>query len=205
MDITVILISLLIYGLTCYFISTFFKDREISTGAIFALCFFLSPIIGILIGMSSKRTSLNQLESYNSLTKNKNIKSDLINRLEEFERVRSVGVKVEGLDEKIESLKLEIKDIIEKEIVSDDFSELKDSVISKSEIRSVFEKYGIADRVNQQDFIDKFIIAFPLVNDADKRTYKLILKNNYGDAVSLELKFIDHNKLGKLSKISLYK
>ncbi|MDR9420021.1 hypothetical protein, partial [Gracilimonas sp.] len=55
MQILIILLILVLWGGASYIISTFFDDREIGQMNVFWLSLLLSPIVGILIGLSSKR------------------------------------------------------------------------------------------------------------------------------------------------------
>jgi hypothetical protein len=53
MELTFYLVILIVYVIVCWFISINFDDREIGQFKVFLYSLFVSPVIGVLIGMSS--------------------------------------------------------------------------------------------------------------------------------------------------------
>lgn len=120
MSLFIIILILSFWVGVSYVISTFFEDREIGKESVFWLSVILSPLIGILIGISSKRVEKKTkkvIPNYKSksykLNKEKN---EIEKRLKEIKNHKDLGIK-EVDDEEIEKIKkryLEIESELEK-------------------------------------------------------------------------------------------
>jgi hypothetical protein len=128
MELTFWLIILGVYSLICFVISSFFEDREIGKWTVFWFSVILSPIIGILIGLSSKRI---EVQSKPTSTKPitvssggikrtikpqseiKSSKDRILDRLEEIKRLEGVELGSDELTKEKERLKEQFKSLSE--------------------------------------------------------------------------------------------
>lgn len=145
---------------------------------------FTTPIIGILIGLSSKRKGETN-PRYNAATsqapKPVSSSSKLLDQLQELERVKALGIEVDGLDAKIEQLKTEIASQIKQDLQGSDFTALEaQKRISVKEIRPLFEKYNLAQHHTDHRFVEQFINSFPLIVAASESVYRILLTDENG-------------------------
>jgi hypothetical protein len=128
MELTFWLIILGVYSLICFVISSFFEDREIGKWTVFWFSVILSPIIGILIGLSSKRIEVqSKPTSSKPITVSsggikrtikpqseiKSSKDRILDRLEEIKRLEGVDLGSDELTEEKERLKEQFKSLSE--------------------------------------------------------------------------------------------
>jgi hypothetical protein len=108
MDLIFLLVILILWGSVCYWVSTFFEDRKVGKETIFIVSLILSPLIGILIGMSSERIKV-QKKSVIPNYKSKSFKlnkelNDLEEKLKDIQKKRDLGIEPDDFDE-IEKMK----------------------------------------------------------------------------------------------------
>lgn len=91
-------------GVIGYFISNFFRDRAIGRRGVFFVCFLLSPIIGILIGISSRRvTKLDKRHDAVILRK----KQTILSQIDALNKEKELGLISESNKTKLEQLRAE--------------------------------------------------------------------------------------------------
>ncbi|MBD3617345.1 MAG: hypothetical protein HUJ22_12325 [Gracilimonas sp.] len=132
MEILIVLLIVGFWGGLSYVISTFFDDREIGQMNVFWLSLLLSPIIGILIGLSSKRvqkTKKSVLPNYKSKTHKLNKElSQIKERLKEIKEHEELGI-TENSDE-------------EKEMLKARYFEVESKIKSYKKRQKVFDEYN---------------------------------------------------------------
>jgi hypothetical protein len=110
MDYNFWLIILVVYVIVCWFISNNFDDREIGRFKVFLYSLFVTPVIGVLIGMSSplkvvKSPIVNDLTSKHQNKQLESKKDHILKRLEEIKRLESVELGSDELTKEKERLK----------------------------------------------------------------------------------------------------
>lgn len=132
MEVLIVLLTVGFWGGASFVISTFFDDREIGQMNVFWLSLLLSPIIGILIGLSSRRvqkTKKSVLPNYKSKTHNLNKElSQIKDRLEELKEHEELGI-TDGSDE-------------EKEKLKERYLEIESKIKSHKKRKKVLEEYN---------------------------------------------------------------
>ena len=108
MDLFFLLVILILWGSICYWVSTFFEDRKVGKETIFIVSLILSPLIGVLIGMSSERIK-KQKKSVIPNYKSKSFKlnkelNDLEDKLKDIQKKRNLGIEPDDFNE-IEKMK----------------------------------------------------------------------------------------------------
>ena len=125
MELTFWLIILGVYSLICFVISSFFEDREIGKWTVFFLSLLTTPIIGILIGLSSKRTEVSSqttsstpirvsssgMYKTNSQNEIKSYREKIVERLEQIKRLEGLELGSDELSEEKETLKEQYKSL----------------------------------------------------------------------------------------------
>ena len=118
MDLFFLLVILIVWGGICYWVSTFFEDRKVGKETVFIVSLILSPLIGVLIGMSSERIKKQKksaIPQYKSKTfkLNKELK-ELEEKLKDIQKKRDLGIELEDSDmvEKMKKRYVEIENLL---------------------------------------------------------------------------------------------
>ena len=118
MDLFFLLVILIVWGGICYWVSTFFDDRKVGKETVFIVSLILSPLIGVLIGMSSERIKKQKksaIPQYKSKTfkLNKELK-ELEEKLKDIQKKRDLGIELEDSDmvEKMKKRYVEIENLL---------------------------------------------------------------------------------------------
>lgn len=103
-----LLVILILWGGVCYWVSTFFEDRKVGQETVFIVSLILSPLIGVLIGMSSERIKKQKqsaIPQYKSKTfkLNKEL-NELEEKLKNIKKKRDLGIEPNDSDE-VEKMK----------------------------------------------------------------------------------------------------
>lgn len=108
MELFFLLVILILWGGICYWVSTYFEDRKVGKETVFIVSLILSPLIGVLIGMSSERIKTQKksaIPQYKSKTfkLNKEL-NELEEKLKDIQKKMDLGIEPDDSDE-VEKMK----------------------------------------------------------------------------------------------------
>lgn len=107
-------VYLLVYLLVCYVIGMIFHDREGGLIRIFLFSLFLSPIVGIFVGITSKKLTHKEAGSFFQYRPEVQLakkKEKIYNRIEELTKLEKVGLLSDSEKREIDELREEYKSI----------------------------------------------------------------------------------------------
>jgi hypothetical protein len=107
-------VYLLVYLLVCYLIGMIFHDREGGLIRIFLFSLFLSPIIGVFVGITSKKLTHKEAGSFFQYRPEVQLakkKEKIYNRLEELTKLEKVGLLSDSEKKEIDELREDYKSI----------------------------------------------------------------------------------------------
>ena len=122
MDLIFLLVILILWGSVCYWLSTFFEDRKVGKETVFIVSLILSPLIGILVGLSSerikkqKKSAIPQYKS-KSFKLNKEL-NELEEKLKDIQKKRDLGIEPEDSDtvDKMKKRYVEIENLLKLQV-----------------------------------------------------------------------------------------
>lgn len=154
----------------CWIISSFFKDRVISRNTIFWLSLFFSPIIGILIGISSERKQVFKYSDSNSDDR----KDLLLSQIVRLKKEEELGIISDNGKVKLQILITEYQNFDQIEEESKRKRELereyqRERIQKSKEVKRELERRFISDMIKFTYFV---IIPLMLI-----LLYVLFVKN----------------------------